>query len=128
MPPDPTARYRFEYRIAEGAATFTRRLTGGRTGLFIAFREDGSVRRVYLARAGEELSASRKERLTGMYDSWFLYNPFHNSPGSFVEWLGLPLDVMARWLDAPVEMADLVDVRGSSDLKRWPENWRVIVG
>ena len=128
MSVDPTARYRFEFRIAEFSGALSRRLVGKRTGMFIGFRTDGSVRRLYLSPAGRGLSGKRKERLVEHYETWFLYSPFSDAPGTYIEWLGISSEVMCRWLEAPIEPADLADVRGAADLEVWPETWRVIVG
>ena len=125
---EPTARYRIEYRISEFLAAISLRMTGKRTGLFIGFRDDGSVRRVYFSLPGRGLSGRRKERLVEAYDMWLLYSPFSDAPGSYVEWLGVDKGVMERWLEAPIGPGDLVDVRGSRDLDAWPKTWRVIVG
>jgi len=117
-----------EYRISEWGAQFSMKLTGRRTGFFIGFRTDGSVRRVYLSPPGRGVSGKRKERLTEAYDTWLLYSPFSDAPGTYLEWMGVSRAVMERWLDAPIAIGDLVDVRGSKDMEAWPEAWRVIVG
>jgi hypothetical protein len=77
---------------------------------------------------GRGLSGKRKERLVEHYDAWFLFSPSSDAPSVYLEWLGVSAEVMARWLEAPVEPGDLADVRGAKDLESWPSSWRVIVG
>ena len=73
MPPS-TARYGFETRLAAWADGFARQLAGARCGFLVAFRADGSLRRVYVLPPGQALDGERKQSLTQAYRRWFLFS------------------------------------------------------
>lgn len=126
--PTSTARYRFEFRILDWAETFGRGLCGTRCSFFIGLREDGTVRRVYLAPPGDRLDGGKKAALADAYSAWFLYSPYEASGTGYVEWLSLPREVVERWLQRPLEGPDFLDVRTTTSRDEWPVSWRVIVG
>lgn len=124
--PHPTARYPFEHRLARWAEALSRSVTGRRCALFVGFRPDGTVRRVYFMPPGAPLDGVRKTALADAYRSWFLYSPYEDA-GVYLEWLGLPAGVIATWTgDAPAP-GDLAPLHGDGPLSEWPEAWRVIV-
>ena len=128
MPPS-TARYGFETRLAAWADGFARQLAGARCGFLVAFRADGSLRRVYVLPPGQALDGERKQSLTQAYRRWFLFSPYEDDPDrAWMEWLDLPVTVAERWLEDAVTAADLVDAQDRADLEAWPGSWRVIVG
>lgn len=130
--PTSTARYRFEFRLLDWAETFGRGLCGARCSFFIGLREDGTVRRVYLAPPGDRLDGSKKAALAETYRAWFLYSPFEAPGTGYVEWLSLPRELAERWLQRPLEASDFLDVRSTpataAEREAWPDSWRVIVG
>jgi len=122
-----TSRYRFEFRLADWAAGFSRSLCGDHRGFFVGFRGPADVRRLYVAPQGASFDGERKAKLAERYNSWFLYSPFDESGASYLEWLNMPHAVAERWLGRQLEAADFLDVRTTSAREGWPESWRVIV-
>lgn len=126
--PKPTARYRFEHRLARWAEGLSRTLMGRRVAFFVGLRPDGSVRRIYWLPPGQELDADKKATLAQAYKHWFVYSPYPDSPESYLEWLELDAEVAAIWLDGALADDQLLDVSGEGALEEWPRGWRVIVG
>ena len=122
-----TARYRFEFRLLEWAETFSRKLAGSRNSVFVGMRDDASIRRIYMARAGTSFDGDRKSTLVEAHPRWLLYTPYDEAGTGYLEWFALPQSVAERWIGRPLEMADFLDVRSSSTRNDWPETWRVIV-
>ena len=85
-----TVRYRFEHRLHDWAAQFAQQLTGAPCGFFVGLRDDGSVRRVYLAHPDRPLDGEQKQLLAQRHPSWFLYFPYPEEGRGYLEWLGLP--------------------------------------
>ncbi len=123
-----TSRYRFEFRIQDWAASWILRLTGVRAGFFVAFRADGSVRRVYVASPERPFDGQQKVALGQEYRSWFLYLPYEDERGAYVEWLNLERETVERWIGRELSPEDFIDVRTTGCRDGWPESWRVIVG
>ena len=125
--PTSTSRYRFEYRLLEWAESLCRDLHGGRSGLFVGLRSDGTVRRIVFAAPDERLEGERKAKLTTGADSWFLFAPYDEPGTGYLEWLDLPATTVERWLRRPLEVVDFQDVRTGTPLGQWPPGWRVII-
>jgi len=123
-----TSRYRFEFRIQDWAASWILRLTGTRAGFFVAFRTDGSVRRVYVASPERPFDGQQKAALGQEYRSWFLYLPYEDERGAYVEWLNLGRETVERWMGRELSPEDFIDVRTTGCRDGWPDSWRVIVG
>jgi hypothetical protein len=124
---DLTARYRFEFRLLAWAESMSRELCGSRRSFFVGIREDGSPRRVYLARRGVEIDGARKAALAETHSRWFHYSPHEVTGTGYLEWLGLPETTATTWLKDPLEPADFVDVRSTDIREGWPEAWRARV-
>ena len=125
--PTSTARYRFEFRLHEWAEKFVAGLAGRRSTFFVGFREDGTVRRVYVSQPGEAFDAAQKTQLAEAYPRWFLYAPYDEEGSAYLEWLGLDRRIAERWLGRRLESADFLDVRTTNTRDEWPESWRVII-
>jgi hypothetical protein len=123
-----TVRYRFEHRLHDWATSWVQRLCGRTCGFFVGFREDGSVRRVYLAHPERELSGDEKQALVQRYTSWFLFHPYDDREGGYLEWFALPQSQVETWLGRSLDATDFIDVRETGSREDWPESWRVIVG
>ena len=126
--PKPTARYRFEHRLARWAEGLSRHLTGGRAAFFVGFREDGSMRRIYWMPRSQTLDSDKKATLAEAYKHWFLYSPYVDSTETYLEWLDLDAKHVETWLDGPMDADQLAHVAGGDSLDEWPRGWRVIVG
>lgn len=124
--PQPTARFPFEHRLAKWAQGVAIAVTGHRCALFVGFRPDGSVRRIYFMPPGQPLDGEKKTALADAYRSWFLYSPYAGEQGAYVEWLGLPADRIGTWTGSRPTAADLAPTHGDA-LAAWPDAWRVIV-
>lgn len=119
-----TARYRFEFRVLEWAEGFSRGLNGNRTALFVGFREDYTVRRVYCGpRSGFE--GENKAKLVASVPAWLLYVPDEEPGSGYLEWFQLPAEVAQRF-GGPYEAADFLDVRTTARREGWPASWRVL--
>jgi len=123
-----TVRYRFEHRLHDWAAQFAQQLTGAPCGFFVGLRDDGSVRRVYLAHPDRPLDGEQKQLLAQRHPSWFLYFPYPEEGRGYLEWLGLPQALAETWLGRPLDPTDFIDVRSTGARDGFPESWRVIVG
>lgn len=123
-----TARYRFEFRLFDWAEAFSRSLCGERRSCFIGLRADGSVRRVYFAQRGDPFDGERKSTLAESHGAWLLYAPYGEVGTGYLEWLELDREVAERWLGAPLEAADFMDVRSMGSREGWPRAWRMIIG
>lgn len=121
-----TARYRFEYRMLGWAEGLSRQLCGDRRATFVGLRDDGAVRRMYFAPAGEGFEGPRKVSLAETHARWFLYQPAAEVGGGYLEWFGLPQPVAERWLGQTLGRDDFVDVRADG-ARAWPDAWRVVV-
>lgn len=126
--PTSTARYRFEFRVLDWAEGFARGLCGRRCSFFVGLRPDGTIRRIYFAQPGEPLDGDKKAALADAYEGWFLYSPYDEPGSGYIEWLGLPEEIVARWIGRPLELTDYLDVRTTASRDGWPDGWRVIVG
>lgn len=125
--PTSTARYRFEFQLFDWAETLTQSMTGNRTSLFIGFRSDGTLRRVYFSPPDLPLDGTRKNTLAQSYSSWFCYTPYDSEGTGYLEWLNLPEKVASRWLKRPLKETDWLDMRREDRRDGWPESWRVII-
>jgi hypothetical protein len=125
--PTSTARYRFEFRLSDWAHRFASDLAGARASFFVAFREDGSVRRVYVARPGDSFDGESKAKLAESHERWFLFSPYDEEGTAYLEWLGLDRETVERWLGRRLEVTDFMDVRSTGTRDAWPDTWRVII-
>ncbi|MFT5456678.1 MAG: hypothetical protein ACI9K2_003165 [Myxococcota bacterium] len=125
--PTSTSRFRFEYRVLGWAEDFTRTITGARCAVFVAFRADGTVRRVYFAPPGGTFDGARKAALVEAHPGWLLYSPYDEEGTGYLEWLGVGQDVAERWIGRRFEPLDFVDVRTSGARDAFPDAWRVIL-
>ena len=125
--PTSTARYRFEFRLNDWAEKFVTSLAGRRSAYFVGFREDGTIRRVYVSLPDEPFDGAQKTQLAEAYPRWFLYVPYDDEGTAYLEWLGIERKVAERWVGRRLEAADFLDVRTTSSRDEWPESWRVIV-
>ena len=123
-----TSRYRFEFRVQDWATQWILRLTGSRVGFFVAFRDDGTVRRVYVASPDRPFDGQQKAALGQEYASWFLFFPYAREGSAYLEWLNLDRAVVERWLGRALCPEDFIDVRTTGCRDGWPTSWRVIVG
>ena len=123
-----TSRYRFEFRIQDWAASWIERLVGHRVAFFVAFRRDGTVRRVYIAPPDRPFDGAQKAALGQEYSMWFLYLPYDDEGAAYVEWLSLERATIERWVGRELTPEDFIDVRTTGCRDGWPESWRVIVG
>jgi hypothetical protein len=123
-----TSRYRFEYRIQDWASSWSTQLVGHRVAFFVAFRRDGSVRRVYVAPVDRPFDGAQKAALGQEYATWFLYLPYDSEGTAYLEWLNLPRATIERWIGRTLLSDDFLDVRATGCRDDWPESWRVIVG
>jgi len=124
--PESTARYRFEFQLLAWAEGFSRSLSGCRRAFFVGLREDGSPRRVYVARPDTPMAGERKDQLTQTHPRWFLYSPEDVAGAGYLEWLDVPEETAQVWLGRAFEPADFLDVRGTSDQEGWPQSWRTV--
>jgi len=122
-----TARYRFEHRLHDWASTWIMALAGRRCGFFVGLRDDGSVRRVYVAHPDRPLGGEDKQALAEQYDSWFFYLPHDDAGGAYVEWLALPREVAEVWLARSLDATDFIDVRSTGARDGFPESWRFLI-
>ena len=125
--PTSTARYRFEFQIYEWADAWSRALTGERSAVFIGFRDDGTVRRIYVAPPEQPFDGSQKTTLAESYTRWFYFSPYDEEGTGYIEWLNLPLSVPKNWLGKSFSDADFLDMRSDGARDGWPESWRAIV-
>lgn len=125
--PVSTVRYRFEYRLFDWAEEHVRGLTGDRLGLFVGMREDGTLRRVYVAAPGRPWDGEQKTSMAAAHPRWFLFVPDDEPGRGYLEWSALPVAVAQRWLTRPLQSTDLQDVKGDTPLDHWPETWRVVL-
>lgn len=121
-----TARFRFEYRLLGWAEGLSRQLNGDLRGTFVGLRDNGAVRRVYFAPAGEAFEGPRKVSLAETYPRWFLYQPGADVGSGYLEWFGVQRPVAERWLGQLLGRDDFVDVRADG-AREWPDAWRVRV-
>lgn len=121
-----TARYPFEHHLHAWARRWVQGLCGRTCGVFIGLREDGSVRRVYLAHPERELSGEEKQALVSRYNHWFLYHPYEDG-GAYLEWFSLSQRWPETWLQRALEADDFLDGDSGGRREGWPESWRVIV-
>lgn len=124
--PTSTARYRFEFAMLEWATRFVVGLATERCAFFVGLRDDGTVRRVYVAPPGTGFDAGQQESLKESHTRWLLYMPYEESQSGYLEWLNLDQKIAAQWLQRRLQSSDFQDVRGGGDRERWPESWRVI--
>lgn len=120
-----TARYRFEYRLFDWAEDHIRGLTGERVGFFVALRQDGTIRRVYLASPYQAWTQEQRAKMVDAHPAWFYFQPAPEAGRGYLEWADLPGSVARRWLGRPVLDADLQAVGGGEALQHWPPSWRV---
>lgn len=120
-----TARYRFEYRLFDWAEQHVRELAGERVGFFVALRNDGTLRRIYLASPFAAWTEEQRASMVEAHESWFLFRPGSEPGTGYLEWADLPGAVARRWLGRPVLDADLQAVVGGEPLQHWPTSWRV---
>ncbi len=125
--PTSTARYRFEFRLFDWAEHTARGLAGDRISFFIGFRDDGTLRRIYFAPAGELIDGERKAKLADAHGCWFLYAPYDAEGTAYLEWLAVPQATVERWLRRRLEASDFMDVRSTGARDAWPDTWRVII-
>lgn len=121
-----TVRYPFELHLHTWARDWAQGLCGRTCGVFVGLREDGSVRRVYLAHPDRELSGDEKQELVARYNHWFLYHPYEGG-GAYLEWFALSQRWPETWLGRALEPADFRDGDTGEARAGWPESWRVIV-
>jgi hypothetical protein len=125
--PTSTSRYRFEYRLHDWAEKYVLTLAGHRTAYFVGMREDGTIRRVYVAPQGDPFDGATKAQLAEAHPKWFLYVPYDEDGSAYIEWLGLERRTVERWLGRRLEAIDFMDVRTTGTREDWPESWRVII-
>jgi hypothetical protein len=122
-----SARYRFEFRVLKWAEGFTRMMCGERRSMFLGFRSDGSVRRVYLTPTATGWTPEKRAELIATHGSWLFYTPYEEGGTGYLEWSAVAQEVLERFLDKRFEATDFVDVRTTSVRDRWPDTWQVIV-
>ena len=125
--PTSTTRYRFEYRLHDWAERFVITMGGARCAFFVGMREDGSIRRVYVAPIGEPFDGAQKAQLAEAHPRWFLYSPYDEESSAYLEWLGLARRTAERWLGRRFDATDFMDVRTTGTREEWPDSWRVII-
>ncbi|MBX2799141.1 MAG: hypothetical protein KTR31_15815 [Myxococcales bacterium] len=111
----------------EWARRFIIDLAGAECAFFVAMRNNGTVRRVFVAEPGRPFGAEHKARLADGHERWFLFSPYPEESGAYLEWLALDEEVVRRWLGKPLGPDDYVDVRATGARDGWPRSWRVIM-
>jgi len=122
-----TARYRFEHRLHDWAERWITALAGRRCGFFVGLRDDGSIRRVYVAHPERPMDGTEKQKLAEHYPAWFHYFPYDLEGAAYIEWYGLPEAVAEAWLGRELDATDFIDVRSTGARDGFPSSWRVIV-
>ena len=125
--PVATVRYRFEYRLFDWAESRVHELSGERTSMLVALREDGSLRRIYFS-TPKGWTGEQKNSMIRTNARWLLFVPQKEPGCGYLEWDELPVGVVKRWMGRALVAADLADVTGGDPLDRWPESWRVVLG
>ncbi len=85
-----TARFRFELHLFDWVERQVCRWNGERSGCFIAFRDDGSLRRIYFASPFQPWDADQRARMVAAHERWMLYLPGACSGQGYLEWSDLP--------------------------------------
>ena len=125
--PTSTSRFRFEFEMDAWARRFIVPLAGDECAFFVALRNDGSVRRLYIAQPGRAFSPEQKARMTSQNPRWFLFVPYFDEGAAFLEWQKVDQESAERWVGRAFERDDFLDVRASGSRERFPETWRVII-
>ena len=125
--PTSTSRYRFEFEMDAWARAFIVPLAGSVCAFFLALREDGSVRRLYVAPPRRAFGAEQKSRMIKQNARWFLFSPVHHDGSSYLEWAGIEPGTAARWVGRSFTADDFLDVRSAGRREAFPDTWRVII-
>ncbi|MCA9569195.1 MAG: hypothetical protein KC656_15205 [Myxococcales bacterium] len=120
-----TARYRFEYRLFDWAEDHIRNLAGERVAFFVACRQDGTLRRIYVAAPYSPWDQDQRASMADAHPRWFLFVPGTEPGRGYIEWCELPVSIARRWLGRPMLDADFQAVTGGEPLQHWPDSWTV---
>lgn len=111
----------------EWARRFIIDLAGAPCAFFLALRDNGTVRRVYVAQPEQPFTPEQKASLADTHPRWLLYSPYIEEGSAYLEWLGVDRALAERWLGRRLGVEDFLDVRATGNREGWPDSWRVII-